>query len=326
MREATSTSASSNPITRHAGIDAKQKAWLMVLVSWLIIIGLFWETFVTMANTWAESRTFAHGFLVLPATLYLMSCYRGHLTRLGLSPSRLGLMALAGAAGVWLLGSEFRAPLIQQISVLMMLVAVVWSTLGTDVIRVLAYPLGFLVFALPIGTSVEPWLQDVTAAFIATGLHLTGIPMHWEGYFITISSNTWEVVRDCGGLRYILPGLALAYLYSGVVYKRALRRCAFILASLVLLMLGNGVRAYSIILSDHLGLVNGADHRLFSYSIYGIIILSLFRLGLRWRDDRPRAVSSEECSTQVSPPLGRIAFHAIGAVTLLALTSSLARL
>src|SRR5688572_8413424 len=115
MHEATSTSATSSPVTRHAGMDARQKAWLMVFVSWLVIIALFRETFVTMAEIWEQSRTFAHGFLVLPATLYLMSCFRGRLAGLDLRPSRLGFMALVGAAGVWLLGSGSQAPLIQQI-------------------------------------------------------------------------------------------------------------------------------------------------------------------------------------------------------------------
>ncbi len=301
--------------------EAWQKPLLIVLGVWLSVILLFWSTFSTMVEVWASSRTFAHGLLVLPATLYLVSCFRERLAPLTPAPAGAGWIALAAVAATWLLGAAFHELLLQQIAVLTMLPAVVWALVGTAVVRAFAFPLGFLAFALPVGTSTEPWLQQFTAAFIVAGLHLVGIPLHWEGHLITLSSNSWEVVRDCGGLRYVLPGLALGYLYAGVVYRAAMRRTLFLVLSVALLILANGVRAYSIVLFDHLGVAEGADHRLFSYTIYGLTIVFLFWLGLKWREPQPEPLSAGGHAGKRPSPLVPIVLNAAVAVSLLAMVS-----
>jgi exosortase len=188
----------------------------------------------------------------------------------------------------WLVGETTKTVLVQQVVVVAMIPALVWTVFGRAVLEVLRFPLGFLAFALPIGTSIEPWLQGVTTRFIILGLELVGIPFHRDGYFITIPSGTWEVAPDCGGLRYLLPGLALGYVYTAVIHHTLKQRVTFLVLCAGLLIVANGVRAYGIILSDYLGIAEGTDHRVFSYSVYGITVLFLGWLGFRWSDDGMR--------------------------------------
>jgi len=49
------------------------------------------------------------------------------------------------------------------------------------------------------------------------------------------------------------------------------------------LILANGIRAYSIILGNHLGVAEGTDHRFFSYAVYAATYLSL----AGWDSDGP---------------------------------------
>jgi hypothetical protein len=49
-------------------------------------------------------------------------------------------------------------------------------------------------------------------------------------------------------------------------------------------MVANGIRAYTIILGDHFGIADGADHRVFSYAVYGLTMPLLLWFGLRWQD------------------------------------------
>jgi len=175
--------------------------------------------------------------------------------------------------------------LLQQVAVIAMVPAITLAVFGRAVWRIVGFPLGMLAFALPVGTSIQPWLQDVTTGFIVIGLELAGIPFHRDGYFITVSSGTWEVAPDCAGLRYLLPGLALGYVYTAVMHHRLKHRLSFLMLCSGALILANGIRAYGIILGNHLGVAEGTDHRVFSYAIYAVMVLFLGRLGLRWTDN-----------------------------------------
>lgn len=144
--------------------------------------------------------------------------------------------------------------------------------------------------------------------------------MHWEGYVVVIPSKAWEVAPDCGGLRYLLPGLALGYVYAAVMYRDWLRRLSFLCVCFALLMLANGLRAYGIILTDHLGIADGADHRIFSYGIYAIALFVLFQIGLIWR--RPgaeRVVSERQLEAAHSDPVRNTMTAALWAIAVLTL-------
>ncbi|MBI5853939.1 MAG: exosortase [Nitrospirae bacterium] len=293
---------------------------LIVIVASVFVIGLFWPTVSTMVDVWAQSRTFAHGFLILPAWGYLIWCYRDRLAGLVPTPSHWGLVCLLAVGGGWLIGRLTEVSIVQQAAVMAMLPGLIWTVLGTEIFRALLFPMGLLVFAVPVGTSVEPWFQQFTAAFIVAGLHASRIPVQWEGNFLTLSSGTWEVAQDCGGLRYVLPGLALGYLFVGVMYRRWPRRLVFLLLCLASLILANGVRAYGSVLADHLAFANGADHRVFSYGIYGATILLLFWLGIRWREpSQPDEELRKVHAVNEGCPVRETVLAALGAVALLAL-------
>ncbi len=258
---------------------------LSVCILSLCVVVLFWETAQSMIDVWASSRTFAHGFLVLPATGYLIWCYRALWMHLVPVPSPWGVVALILLGGGWFVGYVADVMWLQQAAVVAMLPGLMWAIVGKEIAKTLSWPLGFLVFMLPVGTSIEPWLQDFTAWFIQVSLQLTNIPFYYEDYWIVISSGTWEVAPDCGGLRYLLPGLALGYAFATLIYRQPARRLVFLALCAVVLMIANGIRAYGVIVGDHFGIAEGTDHRVFSYAIYGLTMPLLFWIGLRWAEN-----------------------------------------
>jgi exosortase A len=259
---------------------------LILCLASLSVVGLFWETVQAMMTVWAGSRTFAHGFLVLPATGYLIWCYRSQWRHKVPAPSLLGVVALFLLAGLWFLGSVTDVLWLQQTAFVAMLPGLAWAILGGEIVTALAWPLGFLVFMLPVGTSVEPWLRDFTAWFIQVGLQLTHIPHVYDtNHQIVMTTGVWEVALDCGGLRYLLPGVALGAAFAMLIYKSPVRRLAFLALCAVALMIANGVRAYGVIVGDHFGIADGTDHRVFSYTVYGVTIPLLWWIGLRWGEE-----------------------------------------
>jgi exosortase A len=314
------------PVNPHGGWDEahldppdSRHAVLVTALGVVAVVALFWPTVMTMLATWLRSRTFAHGLLVVPTVAYLVWSYRDRVRGLAPRPSLTGFMLIVLSGGAWVVGELHDAVVLQQAAVLTTVVGFIWSTVGTEIVGALAVPLGFLVFALPVGTELDPVLQRFTAAFVMAGLTLTGIPVHNEGMMITIPSGVWEVARDCGGLRYLLPGLALGYVFAAVMYQGPARRLGFLALCAAALMLANGIRAYGIIVGDHTGVAEGTDHRVFSYAVYGVTVVLLLKLGLRWQEPaRP--------ATQAAPPdLGagcsvrRVAMAAVSAVVLVSL-------
>ncbi len=297
-----------------------QATGLIMLAAIFCVVGLFWATIRSMVEIWASSRTFSHGFLVLPATGYLIWCYRERLITLVPSTSAGGVVALIAAETGWVAGYLMNLEWLQQAAVIALLPSLVWVLLGTEIVQILLWPLGFLLFMLPVGTSVEPWLQNLTATLILVGLRITGIPYLYKDYLITIPSGAWEVAPDCGGLRYLIPGLAFGYAFATMIYRQSVRRLTFLGVCAGVLMLANGLRAYGVIVGDHVGIAAGSDHRVFSYTVYGLSIPLLYWIGSKWaepevmvasRDQLPRTWHRHDTRTTV--------FMAVGAVLLLAM-------
>ena len=269
-------------------VQALQGEWRSIglgfVISVVCLIGLYWGTIEKMVETWANSRTFAHGFLVLPATAYLVWSYRDRWIRQDAYPSVWGLSALFITACAWLAAARTGVIWLQEIAVVAMIPGLVLTLFGKDVSKTLSWPLGFLFFMVPGGTSIEPWLQDIATWFVRVGLDLAGIPYLAERHRFILTTGTWNVDPDCGGLRYLLPGLALGYAFVTLMYRRLSRRFVFLVICAFVLLFANGLRAYGVILGDHLGIADGTDHRVFSYAVYGLVMPLLLWFGLRWQD------------------------------------------
>ncbi|TXG87820.1 MAG: hypothetical protein E6R14_00635, partial [Thermomicrobiales bacterium] len=78
-----------------------QTAGAILSVAALCIAALFWPTIQSMVDVWASSRTFAHGFLVLPIVGYLVWSSRGRLVLLVPSPNAWGVAVLVGTGILW---------------------------------------------------------------------------------------------------------------------------------------------------------------------------------------------------------------------------------
>jgi exosortase len=252
-----------------------------------------------MVEMWANSRTFAHGFLVLPATTYLIWSYRELWTRHEAYPTIWGLVALFFAVCAWLIGGATNIIWLQEIAVIAMIPGLMLTLFGKDVSKTLSWPLGFLIFMVPIGTSIEPWLQDIATWFVRVGLDLAGIPYLSERHRFILTTGAWNVDPDCAGLRYLLPGLALGYAFVTLMYRRPIRRLGFLAVCAVVLLVANGIRAYTIILGDHFGIADGTDHRVFSYTVYGLTMPLLLCFGLKWQDIVEPSLSSQPLTSPV---------------------------
>ena len=165
-----------------------------------------------------------------------------------------------------------------------------WSIFGTQIALSLAFPMCYLLFAVPIGDFLVPPLQDLTASISVSALRMSGIPVFWEGRFFQIPSGSFEVAEACSGLHYLIALLALSTLYAYLTYCSYWRRLVFIVISILVAILANGIRAYGIVLLAHYSnykLAVGEDHLVYGWLFFGVVTLLLFWVGSWFREDPP---------------------------------------
>ncbi|WP_407278626.1 exosortase A [Aromatoleum evansii] len=275
----------------------------MLAIALLALLGTYRETLASMIEIWNRSDTFAHGYLVAPIACWLIWRERVQLRGLPLTPSPVGLAAAALAGFAWLLGELASVASVSQFAFVGMVVALVWAVMGTRVARALAFPLGFLFFLVPFGEFLFPAMMDRTTDFIIWGLRASGVPVYAEGRSLVIPSGHWEVVEGCSGVRYLIASVVVGSLYAHLTYRSLSRRSVFVAFSVVLPVFANWLRAYGIVLVAHLTdnrVAAGVDHLIYGWVFFGLVMMMLFWVGARWReDDVPRAPARDAAVSRV---------------------------
>jgi exosortase A len=259
-----------------------------LLLTLLLILLLFRETALTMAAIWERSDTYAHGFIVPPITLWLIWRIRSSLAVLAPRYSFLAVLLFAGVGFAWLLGEVAAVNALSQFALIAMLILAVPAVLGWGVARRISFPLLFLFFAVPFGDFTMPKLMEWTAHFTILGLRFSGIPVHAEGLRFVIPTGSWSVVEACSGVRYLIASVTVGTLFAYLTYRSLTRRLLFVLVSFLVPIIANWARAYMIVMIGHLSgnkLAAGVDHLIYGWLFFGIVILVMFWIGARWRED-----------------------------------------
>jgi exosortase A len=259
-------------------------AFLLVLAA---VLAMYHDTAIAMVSIWARSDTFAHAFLVLPIVLWLIWRKRHALASLQPKPQPWLLLPMAVLAFAWLLGDLASVNSVTQLAMTALLVLAVPTMLGLQVAKTIAFPLAFMFFAVPLGEFLLPQLMSWTADFTVLALQATGIPVYREGNQFTIPSGGWSVVEACSGVRYLIASFMVGTLFAYLNYRSARRRWIFVAISLAVPIIANWVRAYLIVLIGHVSgntLAVGADHLIYGWLFFGLVIGALYAVGALWAE------------------------------------------
>ena len=251
------------------------------------LLWMFRDSFAGMAGIWSRGDTFAHGWLVPPIALWLAWRSRARLAVLAPRPQPWLLLPIVVVGGLWLLGALASLNAVTQLAATALLVLAVPALLGLAVARVLAFPLLFLFFMVPIGEFLLPVLMEATADFTVSALRLSGVPVYREGLQFIIPTGSWSVVEACSGVRYLIASFMVGTLFAYLNYRSTRRRLVFVAVSIVVPILANWVRAYLIVMLGHLSdnrIATGVDHIVYGWLFFGIVIGLMFFIGARWSE------------------------------------------
>ena len=277
-----------------------------LLLAMAAIVLLYHATFWGMLEVWSRSQTFAHGFLIVPISLWLAWRQRARLAALPPRPSMAGVLLLFVLGVVWLLADLAYVQVAEQYAATAMLPASVLAILGWPALRLLAFPLSYLFLAVPFGEVFLPPLIDFTAGFTVGALHLSGVPVFRDGNYFSLPSGNWSVVEACSGLRYVIASLALGALFAHLHFRSTRRRLAVMACALLVPILANGVRAWLIVMLGHysdMRLAVGVDHLVYGWLFFGLVMLLLLLLASRWRERMPAlTLATHQAMTPRSAP------------------------
>ncbi len=288
----------------------------VVLVVALLL--LFRDTAQATVTIWLRSETFTHCILVPPIVLWLFWRSRARLAQAPVRPVPWLLVLWAGGCLLWLLGELASVNAATQLALVTLIVLVVPAVYGWAVARVLAFPLLFLYFAVPVGEFMVAPMMEWTADFTVAALQATGLPVYREGLQFVIPSGSWSVVEACSGVRYLIASFMVGTLFAYLNYNSLKRRLVFAAVSLAVPIVANWLRAYMIVMLGHLSgneLATGVDHLVYGWVFFGIVIGIMFVVGARWSEPElplpapPTAISL--APSLAAAPLWRVAAAAL---------------
>ena len=292
---------------------------LIIGLTILIPVLIYFSTAVSIVAIWNRSDTFAHGFVILPISLWLIWQRRETLRDMSAEPFWPALVLLAVCGFGWLLADLGGVHIVKQYAFTAMLPLTALAVLGLRIARTIVFALLFILFAVPFGEIFIGPLMDLTADMTIAALRATGIPVLREGNMFSIPTGNWSVVEACSGLRYLIASVTLGTLYAHLTYRSRRRQALFVLLSILVPILANSGRAYMIVMMGHLSgmtMAVGVDHLVYGWVFFGIVMFVLFWLGSFWREDHHSAQPAAPVRAPARQPApastGRLLAAAIG--------------
>ena len=258
-----------------------------LLAGWVLVLAVHFETSISLVRTWASSDLYGHGFLIAPVAGYMLWRRRHRLQAVAARPFPWGIAAIGLAVMVWLVGEATATNTLRHLGLIAMLQGFYLAILGPAVARISIYPLLYLFMAVPFGGGLIEPLQVATAHGAVLLLQATGIPVHLDGFLLTIPAGRFNIAEACAGVRFLLSTLALAWLAADLLYTSPWRRAIFFGLAILVPLAANALRAYSIMFIATVrgpGSAAAFDHVTYGLVFLGFVIILLLLTGLLFRD------------------------------------------
>lgn len=292
----------------------------------LLALGLLFHAEVAAAvRVWIDSTAYSHCFFVLPIAAWLAWDRRAASIGLRPAPTPWPALAVPPLALAWFAAERLGIMEGRQFAALGMAEALAVGLLGWRMARVYAAPLAYLVFLVPFGAFITPNLQAFTAGFVDMGLDLLDIPHVVDALTIEIPAGLFYIAEACAGLRFLIAAIAYGALYACLTYRSPGKRVLFLVASTVVPVIANGLRALGIVVAGHMignAEAAAADHVIYGWGFFSVIILLLTLAGLPFREDT-RPLPPPGPRPRIAAPRLAPALFAAGLVAALAAVAPL---
>ncbi len=205
-----------------------------LILSVLVLTALYWENLKHFTFVWSNDDNYSHGWLVIPLCVFFANQAAQKCSVKQAIPDRsTGLrtgpvLIMAGLSGR-LVTVFLPIGLVADSSLIVCLAGVVALIYGTGTLKKYAFPIGFLVFMIPLPVALYTMLanplQLVVSKVASMAMTFAGIPVLCEGNMMTLPGDIRMFVAEaCSGMRQLTGFLALtaavAYLSGKPIWYR----------------------------------------------------------------------------------------------------------
>ncbi len=226
----------------HSGLWPRVTA----LVFLTLLAGLYAGILRDLAWQWWDDSNYTHGFLVPIFSGLLIWQRRKQLATLPEKGSWTGLPVLFAGVGALLLGEIGAENFLMRSSLIMILVGLVLFHLGRESFRVLAFPLLFLFFMVPLPATlfyaVAFPLQNLAARNAAWTLDTLGVPVLLDGNIIHLTKQSLGVAEACSGIRSLISLLSVSVGWAALTLSGFCAMAIFVAAVVPITILANAGR------------------------------------------------------------------------------------
>ena len=204
---------STAPAPARRPINWAQLAWF----AGLIIIG-YLSILRPLVDQWMTDDDMGHGGFVPVIAAYIAWQRKDQILAEPFRPSFWGLLPLLWGAFqsyVANLGAEL---FLSRSAILFTIAGAVWLVCGTRVLKILAFPLGLLIFMVPLPSviynAITMPLQFFASSVAEIVLNILGYPVLREGNVLELANNKLNVVEACSGIRSLMTLTFLSLVYG----------------------------------------------------------------------------------------------------------------
>jgi exosortase len=225
----------------------KLRGWMVwsAILSGLIFL-LYASVLKNLIEQWWTDPDYGHGFFIPLFSGYVLWREHERWTKGPIKPTNSGLLAMVGAVALLLLGSLGAELFLTRLSLVVLLTGMVLFLAGWGVLRAVSFPLGYLIFMIPIPVIIYNQitfpLQLLASRLAAFCLELVQVPVLRDGNVLVLPNFSLEVVEACSGIRSLMTLISLAVAYGYLLERRAWVR--YLLASLMvpIAIVSNAIR------------------------------------------------------------------------------------
>ena len=257
--------------------------WPAVLVG--AFIAAYVPTVLALVDGPWQTEQEGHGPLIIAASLWLVWQSRERLARVNVVGAPVaGWAALLLGLSLMFLSRTQDVLTVEVLSILPVIVGCILLLAGWPTLRVLAFPIGFLLFAVPMPDSLIDAATVPLKVFISNVvtqvLYAAGFPVAQNGVMIMVGSYQLLVKDACSGMNSIFALSAIGVFYAYAFrWQQKIRSLLLLAAIIPITIIANFLRVLSLVLMAYYGgpdLIEGPVHDMTGIGLFVVAVILLF--------------------------------------------------
>ena len=282
--------------------DSSRHAWF---IAFLVVSSLVFRSELSALFRFSMVEDYASHIVLVPLIVaFLLFTERRRIFAVTRSGAAAGIALIGIGVLLYWLGGRASSQLATDYSLSLQSLAVVilWIggflfCYGIPAARAATFSLLFLLLMVPLPVSfvdrIIYWLQAGSTELTYLIFQMVGTPVLRDGFFLTVPGVTIEVAKECSSIRSSIALFITCLLAAHMYLRSAWRQAFFVLLSLVVSIVKNGIRIATLtLLSIHVdrGFLTGKLHQQGGFVFFLIALGILFPV-LMWLQKSERVAA-----------------------------------